>query len=87
MKMSDQERLQCRSGIWTWAITDKKEPSLHKSGIYLYAIGNDPKEVVRLNQHIFTNQLLCSIAVGTGKKTVKDTDKNPYLSGIYILVG
>jgi len=86
--MSEQERPQCRNDTWTWAINDKKEPSRQRSGIYLYAIGNDPSEVIELAQHTFTNQLnLCSMAVGIGKKTLKDTDKNPCLSGVYILVG
>lgn len=76
-KMSEQKRLQCRSGTWTWAITDKKKPSLQRSGIYLYAIGNDPNEVVTLTQHVFTSPLLCSMTVGNGKKTAKVKDKNP----------
>lgn len=58
------------------------------SGIYLYATGNDLNEMIRFTQHILTDHLLCSMTLGTGrKKAVKDTDKNPCLSGVYILVG
>lgn len=53
-------------------------------------LGLIQSEVIRFKSPSLNTYLLyqvCTVILGTGKKAVKETDKNPCLPGVYILGG